>query len=138
MDRNEIAYKIMNGVSCSDFKPLANIINDRTKGMYVILRLLTKANNEVTAGDIANSLNVSTARVAVALNTLEKKKYIVKYKSSKDARKTIVEITSHGKEALKERENKIVNFITKFLNKLTDNEIFQLLNIISKGINRTI
>ena len=79
-------------------------------------------------------MNVSTARVAVALTNLEKKKYIEKLKDVDDGRKTIVKITNLGKIALRERQTKLENTISVMLEKLSKKDSKILLEIISKLI----
>ena len=109
-----------------------DIMQDGFSGMYVVLRILNEAKEPITAGEISNIFGVSTARVAVLLGTLSRKGYIKKIKSSKDARQTIVIITSEGKNALVDRKNKILSMIEQFVSLLNDNEIRIFCNILKK------
>lgn len=133
-ERTEVAWEILNSVGKKNCKHLNSFLDDWTKGLYVILRIIDKAETEVVAGDISNALNVSTARIAVALATLEAKKWINKHKSTLDARKTVVELTPLGREVLRHQEEKLVLIIKSYLDKLNDEEVMQLLNIIKKTI----
>lgn len=132
INRKELSVEILSAVTNKSCGVLTDLLNDWTKGLYVILRLIDKSKEEVVAGDIAQRLNVSTARVAVALRTLEDKKWIKKHKSKTDARKTIVMLTDLGKNVLRERMDYLSELVEKFLNKLTEEEILELLNIIKK------
>jgi DNA-binding MarR family transcriptional regulator len=132
INRKELSVEILSAVTNKSCGVLTDLLNDWTKGLYVILRLIDKSKEEVVAGDIAQRLNVSTARVAVALRTLEDKKWIKKHKSKTDARKTIVMLTELGKNVLRERMDYLSELVEKFLNKLTEEEILELLNIIKK------
>lgn len=131
-ERTEIAWEILNSVGKKNCKHLTSFLDDWTKGLYVILRIIDKSETEVVAGDISNALNVSTARIAVALATLEAKKWVKKHKSALDARKTVVELTPLGCEVLRIQEEKLIVIIKSYLDKLNDEEVMQLLNIIKK------
>lgn len=134
LKRDEVAKEILKSVGKKSCKHLTSFLNEWTKGLYVILRVIENFEDEVVAGDISTALNVSTARMAVALATLEAKKWIKKHKSVNDARKTVVELTDLGRSVLREREEELVEIIKLFLNKLNDEEVMQLLNIIKKTI----
>lgn len=134
IERKEMAEEILKNVGQRSCKHLTSFLDEWTKGLYVILRMIKNSENEVVAGDISSALNVSTARVAVALATLDAKKWIKKHKSAKDARKTVVELTDLGNKVLREREEELIEIIKEFLEKLDDEEVIQLLNIIKKTI----
>ncbi len=134
LHREEIAKELLNDIEQTSCKKLFNFLNSWTKGLYVILRVIEKTSDEVTAGMISNILGVSTARTAVALKTLEIKKWIKKQKSTLDARKTIVSLTDLGKEKIQEKEQELVCIVECFLNRLTDEEVQQLINIIKKTL----
>lgn len=104
-------------------------LNDNTKGIFVILRLLAYSTEEIFAGDISSKLSFSTPRVAAALNTLEKKRYISRKTSTSDARKTIVNITDEGMAALKEREAELLKFVTLLIDKVGEQDLNEFLRI---------
>lgn len=114
------------------FKKVTETLQDGLSGMYFVLRILSDAENELSAGDIAAAFNVTTARTAVILSTLEKKGFITKSKSSQDARRTIVKITEDGKAALEERKNKLFVEVDSFLSKLTKGEVKEFYKILQK------
>ncbi len=132
MNRNIIAIELVSKFSKHRCREFTDVVNDASKGLFVILKLIKNSETEVVAGDIATALNISTARVAVALKTLECKKLIKTYKSKEDARKKVVMLTEQGNVELKEWDNKLVGLATNFLKKLTDDEVNQLVNIINK------
>lgn len=114
------------------FKKISETIQDGFSGMYFVLRLLSESKDFLLAGDISQLFQVTTARTAVILNTLEKKGFVSKSKCEDDARKTKVEITSLGIEALIERKKKILGTIEHFLNKLDETEKVQFFDILKK------
>lgn len=134
IERIEVAEEILKSAGKKNCKRVTTFFNEWTKGLYVILRMINISEKEVVAGDISNALGVSTARVAVALATLERKKWIKKHKSVLDARKTVVELTDLGRSILKEREEELKEIIVLYLDKLTDEEVIQFLNIVKKTL----
>ena len=134
IERRDIAIEILKSAEKKNCKYITSFLDDWTKGLYVILRIIDISETEVVAGDISNKLGISTARVAVALATLERKKWIKKHKSKVDARKTVVELTDLGKEMLIARGQELVEIIKMFLDKLKDEEVLQLMNIVKKTL----
>lgn len=132
MERKVYVEELLLGINNEITRKIVTTLEKGYKGLYVILKVIKDQNGEVIAGDISNKLNISTARVAVALKTLERKKYITKYKSSADLRKTVVRLTPLGKEVLKIREEEINSLIEALLKDLTDEEFEQLIKIINK------
>lgn len=114
------------------FKKFSQVIQDGHSGIFFVLKILDDAQKEMTAGDIAEIFGVTTARTAVILNTLEKKGYLCKSKSSSDARKTIVCITESGHIALEQRKTDIFGMINDMLSKLTEEEVSTLFSILQK------
>ena len=131
MEKKKIAQEFFKRLSTKNVGRIFSFLEDN-RGMYTILKFIHEADKDVLAGDISKSLNISTARVAVALTSLKKRNFIEKIKSNDDARKTIVKITDIGKTALEERQNKIIKNITDLLNKLSNRDSKILLEIITK------
>ena len=134
IERKDIAIEILKSAEKKNCKYITSFLDEWTKGLYVILRIIDISETEVVAGDISNKLGISTARVAVALATLERKNWIKKHKSKVDARKTVVELTDLGKEMLIARGQELVEIIKMFLDKLKDEEVLQLMNIVKKTL----
>lgn len=116
----------------NEFKKVTETINDGFSGMYFVLKILSDTSKEFSAGDISETFQVSTARTAVILKTLEGKGYIIKSKSKNDARKTIVKITDKGTEILNERISVLLSKINGYLSKLNDYECENFYEILKK------
>lgn len=132
MDNQKYIEELLNSIRGDNFKKIVNTLEDGYRGMYVILKFVRDNMRETVAGDISKNLNISTARVAVCLNSLEKKGYIVKSKSKTDGRVTVVEITDLGKSVLAKREGEIKELIQLLFSNLSEEEVVQLINIIKK------
>lgn len=138
MDRKDYIKEVFINLKCENFRKILTTLEDGYKGLFVILKVIRDYQGKIIAGDISSKLDISTARVAVALNTLERKKYIVKHKAKEDGRKTIVELTDIGRSVLEEREREIINLMNNFFDNLNNDDLKQLLIIINKLKNKKI
>lgn len=132
MDKNEKVIELFEKIDSKKINPFLDCFNVGFKGLYAILKLISKTEKELTSGEIAKQIGISTARMAVVLKNLEKHNYIIKKKSLKDARNTTVTITEYGLEKVGMYEKEIYDMMCKFFEKLTEQEIESLLSIADK------
>ena len=83
-------------------------IDVNSMGIGKVLGFISCANREVSAGEISEYMEVSTARVAVLLKKMSDKGLIVKHSDPKDARRVLVSITEEGRKVLKEKRDEIL------------------------------
>lgn len=136
MDKKDIAQDIFNSIlqliKCKN----REVLFTKPNGLDSILIYLSNNNNqEIICGDIAKYLNISTARVAVALKSLQNKGLIKKYHPIDDKRKIVVTITQKGIDYLKEKSKDKLLFIEKKLDKLTLEESIEFKRIFNKLIS---
>lgn len=131
MERGELIEDLLKSLSRIKPKKAPESLDNGLKGAVVILKML-RNEGVLSAGEVANNLNVSSARIAVALNNLESKGFIEKTKDSCDARKTLVSITSLGKAELSRREKIMKEHLLNSLTNLTDDDLIMLINILNK------
>lgn len=134
MEKKEIAKGLVKNISCKNFRVLVSSLEDGNKGLYIILKVISELEGEVIASDIAEILGVSIVRVTVAVKALEAKGFVKRVRSLIDKRKTIITLTEEGKKIVKEKEENLLSIIELLLDKLTEEESEQLLNI-SRKIN---
>ena len=132
MSRESEAKEIMSIMAQKRPKRVINFFEEGFKGALVLLKILDKSTSPLTAGELASKLNVSTARIAVAITKLSSLGLIQKTKSINDARQTLVELTPLGKTKLRQKENDLLQLLADFLEKLNDTEVSSLLSIIKK------
>ncbi len=70
-----------------------------TGPQLIILREISQS-DEITASDIARAISLSQATVTGVLDRLEKRGYIVRKRSDRDRRRTLVETTHAGNHLL--------------------------------------
>ena len=114
-----------------NWRTLLGMLEDGYKGTYVMLRLV-QGRTDVTAGNLAKRMHVSTARIARALNTLEGKKYIRRENHEGDARKVIIRLTEEGERALDERNAVVRATLAPMFKNLTEEETASLFFLLHK------
>lgn len=119
-------------ISNQGFKNILDIIHEGFTGMFFVLKKLAEGKTDMSAGDIADSFGVSTARTAVVLKNLENKGFVIKSKAEDDGRKTLVKISKNGTIALKDRMKNLLMSMENLLLKLSGEETTQLYNILQK------
>jgi DNA-binding MarR family transcriptional regulator len=107
-------------------------LNDAMCGEAFGLQYIALNGGSVLPGDISSEMNVSSARVAAALNNLEGKGLITRRTDKNDRRKVIVEITPEGKDIAEKHWNNIVYGATKFLALLGENDAKEFVRIMSR------
>lgn len=122
MDTSSIQEEMRVLCQTKKWRELMDLLDSGYKGMYVILRILKESEKAVVPGELARRMNVSTARIARALKTLEKKNYIRRESEKNDARKVIVLLTHDGEKALEERKAIVDAMIESLLKNLTEEE----------------
>lgn len=134
MEFNSIRQKMKGLTGTKNWRNLVGLIDDGYKGVFVILAILEETDG-LASGEIAKKMNVSTARVARALNTLEKKGFIKRERSARDGRKVLIFLTENGRVAVLERINKIDKMVNPMLDNLTDDETATLFSLLYKLLN---
>lgn len=132
MDSSVIQDEMKSLCRSKNWRNFIGMIDDGYKGMFVILRILQESETSVVAGDLAKRMNVSTARIARALNTLESKNYIRREGDKADARKVVIRLTESGEQALEERKRVVAETLEPMLSNLTDEEISTLFSLLKK------
>ena len=87
---------------------------------------------ETSAGELSEKLNVSTARIASILNSLENKKYITRKVDNSDKRKTLVVVTEKGKELAISAKKEIIDILLKVIDEVGYDDIKEYVRILQK------
>ena len=96
MDKQEQIELLLQAMSEAQPKDLARFMSESQAGIKAVLRLLYMADGPVSAGTIAEEIDVSNARVAVLLKKMAAKDLIVRETDPNDARVSFVRLTEHG------------------------------------------
>ncbi|MGG7078593.1 MarR family winged helix-turn-helix transcriptional regulator [Clostridium sardiniense] len=101
MNKNNILNKLME-ITYQPFLIFANQVEEKSDNAFETLRLLEKEEN-VTAGRIAEYLDIKPSSVTQIIKKLEEAGTANRVKSENDARVTFVELTDKGRESINDQ-----------------------------------
>lgn len=123
MNYEETAELLFQQLKMKSSTSLADVLNDFNRGEVGVLSYLAFDKDEASAGELSEKLNVTTARIASILNSLENKEYIKRKEDTFDKRKTLVVITDKGKTLAIDIKKEIINKIIKVIKEVGYDEI---------------
>ena len=132
MDKREQAIKLLNNFRENRPQIFLETFESSEKGINFILGYLEEAKHEVIAKDLAQALNVSTARIATLLNKMEKKDLIQKHNSTKDARKTVIILTKKGQHLTTHYKVVLIDITIKMIEEVGMEDLEKFIEISKK------
>lgn len=103
-----------------------------SRGEMAMLSYFIMNQPEATPTELSQFFNLSTARVANTLNSLERKKLIVREHDSVDRRKVLVHITPQGRQTAEEKRSEAMRGMGKLLTDLGEHDAKELLRIFQR------
>lgn len=92
-----------------------------------MLDILSNIKGEAYPTDLCHLMGVSTPRITIILNMMEKEGLIARAPSTVDRRRIIVSLTEKGKERVRERDKKTYFYFEKIYEKLGQEDAEALL-----------
>lgn len=132
MGKREDAQEMLHKLRACRSKSVFGKIDESQKGIGFVLVYLQEVNHEVIAGELARELNVSTARIAALLRKMEKNGLIVRYRSSEDARQTVVQITQEGSAYVDKMKEQMLMKMELLLEKVGKEDMEEFIRISHK------
>ena len=132
MNYEAIVEEILVKVKVNAEKTISEVLNEFTKGEVGVLAYLVFEKNNVTPGELSERINVTSARIASILNSLENKKYIKRNVNDTDKRKILVTVTEEGKANVEEAKNKLINKISSVFEQLGEEDTKEYIRLVSK------
>lgn len=105
---------------------------EKDRGELMVLAYLTEFKDGATPGELAKFGDVSTARIATALKSLEKKGYIIRSVDPEDRRKVVVHITDDGKAYGNEHKQRRLNHLAVMLEFLGEEDAVHHIRIMKR------
>ena len=134
MDFSELAIEMMDNMqSLRKEKPQKNM-EGALRGESFVLHYIA-SNGEVLPGEIGDEMNVSTARIAQTLNSIEKKGWIIRQIDPNDRRKILVKLTPAGKSIADEQYQTAVDIATRMLTMLGEDDAKEYVRITGKLVD---
>lgn len=101
-------------------------------GEMFLLNYLFHLQRDALPSELSNAMNASTARVAMALKSLETKGLIQRRIDKNDRRKVIVSLTDQGNEFVRSERQDIHNKMIAILNELGEQDAMEYMRIIDR------
>lgn len=112
-------------------KPRFNV-SDSLQGGTFILHYLHERNEAVLPGEISSEMEISTARIAAALNNLEKKRLVDREINKNDRRQILVTLTEEGRKLAEKQRLEVDTQISKMLQSLGEHDASEFVRILEK------
>ncbi len=100
--------------------------------MMVLNYLFSNPDQEILPSNICNDLHLSSARVAVTLNSLEKKNCIERTMLPADRRKIMVNITEAGRRTVESKRKLLVESFSTIFERLGEYDTKELIRILTR------
>ncbi|MCI1935515.1 MAG: MarR family transcriptional regulator [Bifidobacteriaceae bacterium] len=107
-------------------------INRSMRGEHFIIQYINMEGRKIQPSEISNEMRISSARVAAALNSLEKKGLIVREIDPSDRRRILVNLTSEGKKTAQAVSRQMVEGVYSLFSKLGIEDSREFLVIMRK------
>ncbi len=132
MDYQKLANELFMDMIKTPKAPFQKKIDDISHGERRLLGQLTCEENGMTSGELSEKLELSTPRVASALNSLSKKGFIERHRDENDKRIVIVKITEAGRNFVQEEHEEAVAMVEQTLKLLGEKDAKEFARIIKR------
>lgn len=107
-------------------------IHDSVHGENFVLFFISQNGGKVIPSDISNEMGISSARVAAALNSLEKKGLIIRKIDTEDRRRILIDLTDSGREQVNSHFRMVMNMVKNMLQYLGENDAREFIRIMKR------
>lgn len=101
-------------------------------GEMFILHFICRKGDEVLPSELSIAMGASTARVAMALKSLEGKGLVERRVDNSDRRKVKVSITDYGRAMIKGQHEDMIRNMEKILTKLGEQDAKEFIRIVTR------
>lgn len=135
MDYQKIAEELLE-IRAEQLKIPANQQMSRlVKGELFVLNYLSTHNKVAFPKELSREMAVSTARIAVILNHMEEKGWIIRTEDTEDNRQTIVTLTDSGCTEIERNRREVIESVVKMLELIGADDARELVRIQRKIVN---
>lgn len=132
MDYIELAKQFLHNSYQFQSRSHQKKIDETMQGETFALLYILKQGSVVLPSEISNEMNISSARVAAILNSLEKKGLITRSIDKNDRRKILVNLTQEGIVLAKQHEEMAINMTARMLGLLGEHDAKELVRIMGR------
>lgn len=110
-------------------------IEKSSKGANIVIKVLDRLGEPTNPKHLAETLNLSTARIAVVLGNLEKRGLIIRTMDPDDRRRINVSLTESGKKVAKAEKQEMRNKIIRVFELMGEEDTHQYLELTAKFVD---
>lgn len=132
MDYSELAAELLHKMYLLHRARPQKRITESLKGVMFILQFIAHNDCGVLPGNISSEMDVSSARVAAALNTLEDKGLVTREIDKSDRRRILVKLTPKGREITEKHELEIFGEMKNMLVQLGEHDACEYVRIMGR------
>lgn len=132
MDYEKLALEFMEIMHQMRKQKTQKQISDSVHGEHFVLFYISQHEGNVVPSEISNEMEISSARVAAALNSLEGKGLITRQIDVEDRRRILVNLTDAGREQVKQHNQTVMNITTNMLKYLGEHDAGEFLRIMKR------
>ena len=101
-------------------------------GEMAVIRLLGDREEPLAAGEISTRLKMTTSRIAAVLNSLEKKRLLIREADPSDRRRVLVSLTKEGRAFCKKKREEGRIRAMRFLERLGEEDAETFVRLLKK------
>ncbi len=129
MDYTKLAIEFLEKMDMFRKAKTQKNITEALQGEMFVLHYIFHKGGEVLPGEISNEMGVSSARIATALNSLEKKGLITRQIDTSDRRRIIVRFTEKGENFAVKHQQAVVKYTVEMLSLLGEHDAKEYVRI---------
>lgn len=132
MDEHALASELLTKMFMMNKARPQRKMNDGMRGESVVLQFVIFHDGAVLPSEISAFMNISTARTAAALNSLERKGLVTRNIDPSDRRRILVTLTDRGEAYAREERNHMLKHTTLLIRRLGEKDATEFVRIMGR------
>lgn len=139
MDIEAMAMTLLRLMEALPRRAPQNWLEAFSRGELFLLNYLYSNGGTAWPSILSDAMQTSTARIAAALNSLERKGWVRREPDHDDHRRKVVHLTTEGSEYIEKCRSNVLRNVTKLFSELGDEDTSEYLRITQRmeSISRT-
>ncbi len=132
MDFESLAHDFMGVMNQMHRRNPQKQINDFMHGENFVLYYIYEHEGNVIPGDISKAMEITSARIAAILNSLDGKGLTSRRIDPEDRRRILIDLTDAGREHVEKQNHIRMSFVVNMLQYLGEDDAKEYIRIIKK------
>lgn len=137
MNFEKMADEMLQGLEAMARNRPHKLISELSQGETFLLGYLLSTGGVARSSELSEAMGTSTARIAAAVKSMERKGWVYRESDQTDHRRTMVHLTSAGKEYALDYRTRARNALKELLEELGEEDTAEYLRI-TKRVNQII